>query len=57
MRIGGMVTVMSPDGKPIQVAANAAQMLGTQNSLGRTQLTKMLELLRLPRIVNKSWQW
>ena len=49
-----MVTVMSPDGKPIQVAANAVQMLGAQNSLGKTQPTKILEPLRLPRIVNKS---
>ena len=55
MHTGGMVTVMSPDGKPIQVAANAVQMLGAQNSLGRTQLTKLIEILRLPRIVNNSW--
>ena len=42
MRIGGMVTVMGPDGTPIQVAANAVQGLGAQNSLGRTQHSKVL---------------
>ena len=35
MHIGGMITVMSPDGKPMQVAANALQTGGAQNLGGR----------------------
>ena len=30
-----MITVMSPDGKPIQVAANSLQMAGVQNQNGK----------------------
>ena len=49
-----MVTVMSPDGKPIQVASNALQIAGAQHSVGRNQIAILIEILRLPRIVNKS---
>ena len=35
MPIGGMVTVMSPDGKPIQVSANALQTAGAGQIAGR----------------------
>ena len=34
--IGGMITVMSPDGKPMQVAANALQAGGAGQLGGRT---------------------
>ena len=30
-----MITVMSPDGKPIQVPANSLQMAGVQNQNGK----------------------
>ena len=36
-----MVTVMSPDGKPIQVNASALQSAGSQNNIGMIQLGKM----------------
>ena len=35
-----MVTVMSPDGKPIQVNASALQSAGSQNNIGMIQLGK-----------------
>ena len=35
MHIGGMVTVMSPDGKPVQVSANALQTGEGQSLRGR----------------------
>ena len=54
MNIGGLVTVMSPDGKPIQVAANALQTGGAQQSVGRIQITTLIEILTSLRIVNKS---
>ena len=38
---GNMVTVMSPDGKPIQVNASALQSAGSQNNIGMIQLGKM----------------
>ena len=37
---GNMVTVMSPDGKPIQVNASALQSAGSQNNIGMIQLGK-----------------
>ena len=35
MHIGGTITVISPDGKPIQVAANALQTGGAGQLGGR----------------------
>ena len=35
-----MVTVMSPDGKPIQVNASALQSAGSQNNTGMIQVGK-----------------
>ena len=35
-----MVTVMSPDGKPIQVNASALQAAGSQNNTGMIQVGK-----------------
>ena len=37
---GNMVTVMSPDGKPIQVNASALQAAGSQNNTGMIQVGK-----------------
>ena len=52
MQIGGMITVMSPDGKPMQVAANALQAGGAGQLGGRISITKLFEIAKLPRIVN-----
>ena len=32
--IGNLVTILSPEGKPIQVDANALQAAGVQNGIG-----------------------
>ena len=53
--IGGMITVMSPEGKPMQVAANALQAGGAGQLAGRISITKLLEIAKLPRIVNNAW--
>ena len=47
---GGTVTVMSPDGKPIQVPASSLQAAGVQNGI---YLSKK-ETKNCPEIVNKS---
>ena len=46
-----MVTIMSPEGKPIQVAASSLQMGGVQNSTGIYNKPK---INTCPRIVNMS---
>ena len=46
-----MVTIMSPDGKPIQVASSSLQMGGVQNSTGTYNKYKINTCLRT---VNKS---
>ena len=50
--IGGMITVMSPDGKPMQVPANALQAGGAGQLGGRIYSTNLLQKATLPRIVN-----
>ena len=49
-----MITVMSPDGTPIQVASNALQLAGAQNAVGKVKTAILVELSSLSRIVNKS---
>ena len=44
---GNMVTVMSPDGKPIQVNASALQSAGSQNNIGMIQLGKCQNQIHL----------
>ena len=39
--LGDMVTIMSPEGKPIQVAASSLQMGGVQNSTGTYKKQKI----------------
>ena len=39
--LGNTVTVMSPDGKPIQVNANALQAAGAQNPMGMLKVAKL----------------
>ena len=46
-----MVTIMSPEGKPIQVAASSLQMGGVQNSTG---IYNKQKIYTCPRIVNMS---
>ena len=43
-----MVTIMSPEGKPIQVNASALQAASAQNSMG------MLGLVTLNTIMNRQ---
>ena len=38
--LGGTVTVMSPDGKPIQVSASALQAASAQNAAGMLDISK-----------------
>ena len=38
--LGNMVTVMSPDGKPIQVDASALQAAGAQNAIGEIETSQ-----------------
>ena len=45
--LGNMVTIMSPEGKPIQVNASALQAASAQNSMG------MLRLVTLNAIMNR----
>ena len=47
-----MVTIMSPDGKPIQVSASSLQTAGVQNQTGKHDSKK--ETKNCPKIVNKS---
>ena len=47
---------MSPDGKPIQVDANALQAAGVQNGIGMKDSVHKHEIIKrntIPRIVNK----
>ena len=47
---------MSPDGKPIQVDANALQAAGVQNGIGMNDSVPKHEIKKrnnIPRIVNK----
>ena len=47
---------MSPDGKPIQVDANALQAAGVQNGIGMKYSAHKHEIKKrntIPRIVNK----
>ena len=39
--LGNTVTVMSPDGKPIQVNANALQAAAAQNPMGMLKVAKL----------------
>ena len=36
--LGNMVTIMSPEGKPIQVNASALQAASAQNTMGMSKL-------------------
>ena len=47
-----MVTIMSPDGKPVQVSASSLQAAGLQNQNGIYHNKK--ETKNCPKIVNKS---
>ena len=47
-----MVTIMSPDGKPIQVSASSLQTAGVQNQTGIYNIKR--ETKNCPKIVNKS---
>ena len=47
-----MVTIMSPDGKPIQVSASSLQTAGVQNQTGKHNSKR--ETKNCPKIVNKS---
>ena len=54
--IGNLVTILSPEGKPIQVDANALQAAGVQNGIGmKDSMNKqnVLKTKQKPRIVNK----
>ena len=46
--LGGMVTVMNAEGKPVQVPAGALQAANVQNSIGKLQLivSKYLKKIR-----------
>ena len=48
-----MVTVMSPEGKPIQVSASSLQSAGVQNQMGIYD-NKNKNKKNCPKIVNKS---
>ena len=48
-----MVTVMSPEGKPIQVSASSLQSAGVQNQMGIYD-NKNENKKNCPKIVNKS---
>ena len=39
---GSMVTVMSPDGKPIQINAGALQAAAAQNTCGRLDIVRLV---------------
>ena len=47
-----MVTVMSPEGKPIQVNASALQAAGAQNTIGTLTFWKFDYTYEFSRIVN-----
>ena len=49
-----MITVMSPDGKPMQVAASALQAGGAEHLGGRIENAKLKNITKFPRIVNKQ---
>ena len=54
--IGNLVTILSPEGKPIQVDANALQAAGVQNGIGMNDSMNKQNVLKTkqkPRIVNK----
>ena len=46
--LGNMVTIMSPEGKPIQVNASALQAASAQNTMGMLKL-----LMENPKNVNE----
>ena len=46
--------MMSPDGKPMQVAASALQAGGAEHLGGRIENAKLMNITIFPRIVNKS---
>ena len=50
--IGNTVTVMSPDGKPIQVNASALQAASAQNAVGQGMFT--IRKLHEKSIKNKN---
>ena len=50
--LGNMVTIMSPEGKPIQVNASALQAAAGQNAMGMLKTMSMNIVNRLLRIVN-----
>ena len=50
---GDMVTVMSPEGKPIQVSASSLQSAGVQNQMGIYD-NQNENKKNCPKIVNKS---
>ena len=55
--IGSTVTVMSPEGKPIQVNPSALQSAAAQAAIGRsTKISQNVELLKT-RIANKIEVW
>ena len=47
-----MVTVMSPEGKPIQVNASALQAAGAQNTIGTLTFWELNYIYVFSRIVN-----
>lgn len=50
---GDMVTVMSPEGKPIQVSASSLQSAGVQNQMGIYD-NQIENKKNCPKMVNKS---
>ena len=44
--LGNMVTIMSPEGKPIQVNASALQAASAQNSMGMLRLVTFNEIMK-----------
>ena len=55
--IGSTITVMSPEGKPIQVNPSALQSVAAQVAIGRsTKISQNVELLKT-RIANKIEVW
>ena len=52
--IGSTITVMSPDGKPIQVNASSLQAAAAQNTIGRYSMLRQKDVYLKPRIGSKN---
>ena len=48
--LGNMVTIMSPEGKPIQVNASALQAASAQNSMGMLRLVTLNAITNCPEL-------